>query len=164
MFPDESTFPSVPRPGGYLLRRNRPLSRLEVWAWSPIIVLRVALVTIYVLFGYASIVAFIAGIPLFDDRVAVTNFTSVWALFTGPAAAVAAIASISHRWERAEKWAALALTALQSGYVIGLNSVGFVLGDLNRQYAGAMALIAIVLPATRFIYLAAQSGKVHRSE
>lgn len=155
----DNNFPSIPRPGGFHFRRNRPLSRFEVWAWSPIIVLRIALVIIYVLYGYASIVAFIAGIPLFDNVVDVTNFTSIWALLMGPAAVVAAIASTTHRWETMEKWAALVLTALQSGYVIGMNTAGFILGDLDRQYVAAVALIAIVLPATRFVYLAAQSGK-----
>lgn len=139
------------------------MSRFEVWAWSPVIVLRVSLVATYLLYVYGAVIAFIAGIPIFS-LLAPEGYTSIWAALSLPAALVAAIGSISDRWEKVEKWAALALTALQSGYVLGVNSVGFALGDLGRQYVGVIAVIALIPPAVRFVYLAAQSGKVRMDD
>lgn len=103
-------------------------------------------------------IAFRAGVPIFT-LLAWEGYTSLWALLMMPAAIIAAIGSLAERWERVEKWSALALTALQSGYVVGVNAVGFVGDDLGRQYVGVISLIAIVIPAVRFVYLAAQSGK-----
>lgn len=139
-------------------RRPRAKTAVELWAWSPVIVLRVSLVIVYLLYVYAGVIAFQAGIPIFT-LLTWEGYTSIWAALLVPAAIVAAIGSLADRWQRIEKWSTLALTALQSGYVIGLNAVGFIAGDLSRQYVGVIALIAIVLPATRFVYLAAQSGK-----
>lgn len=139
-------------------RQQRQMTALEQWAWSPVIVLRVALVIVYLLYVYGGVIAFIAGIPIFT-LLAPEGYTSLWAAALVPAAVVAAVGSLAERWENIEKWAALALTALQSGYVVGVNAVGFAGGDLTRQYVGVLSVIAIVLPATRFVYLAAQSGK-----
>lgn len=140
-------------------RQQRQLTPLEQWAWSPVIVLRIALVIVYLLYVYGSVIAFLAGIPIFT-LLTPEGYTSVWAALMMPAALVAAVGSLAERWEqRIEKWAALVLTALMSAYVIGVNAVGFASGDLDRQFVGVIALIAIVLPATRFVYLASQSGK-----
>lgn len=131
-----------------------------MWAWSPVIVLRVSLIIIYLLYVYASAIAFIAGVPVFS-LVTWVGYTPIWAILLGTSSVVAAIGSITDRWNKTEKWACLVLTAMLLGYVGGLNGVGFVEGDLKRQFVGAIALIAMVLPATRFVYLAAQSGKKH---
>lgn len=140
------------------LENIAPKSRLAIWFWSPIIVLRVALMSTYLLYVYASVIAFRAGIPVFTLTTP-EGYTSVWAVLVGVAALLAGIGSVTDRWQRLEKWAALALSALLMGYIGGLNLVGFVEQDLDRQFVGAIALIAGVLPITRFVYLAAQSGK-----
>ena len=146
-------------PTRYLQNVN-PKSQLAMWVWSPVIVLRVALVITYVLYVYASIIAFIAGIPVFKLTTP-EGYTSVWAVLLGSSAIVAAIGSTTDRWQALERWASLALSALLLTYIGGLNLVGFIEGDLDRQFIGAVALIAGILPITRFVYLAAQSGKKH---
>lgn len=140
------------------LENVHPRSRWAVWAWSPVIVLRIALVGVYLGFVYASVIAFIAGVPVFR-LTAPDGYTSVWALFLGTSAVLSAVGSISDRWQQLEKWASLVLSAMMLAYVGGLNGVGFVEGDLDRQFVGAIAFIAFILPAVRFVYLAAQSGK-----
>lgn len=140
------------------VRRRR--SRFEIWAWPPVIVLRVALVITYLLYVYASVIAFIAGIPVFS-LVTWEGYTPAWAVILGTSAVLSAIGAITDDWQRLEKWASLVLTSMLIGYVGGLNLLGFVEGDWKRQFVGAIALIAMVLPATRFVYLAAQSGKAH---
>ena len=144
-------------PTRYLQNVNTK-SRLAMWVRSPVIVLRVALVVTYVLYVYASIIAFIAGIPVFKLTTP-EGYTSVWAVLLGSSAIVAAIGSTTDRWQALERWASLVLSALLLTYIGGLNLVGFIEGDLDRQFIGAVALIAGILPITRFVYLAAQSGK-----
>lgn len=135
-----------------------PHTRLAVWAWGPVVVLRVALVAVYLSFVYASVIAFLAGVPVFR-LTAPEGYTSVWAVLLGTSAVLAAVGSITDRWQQLEKWASLVLSAMMLAYVGGLNGVGFVEGDLDRQFVGAIAFIAFILPAVRFVYLAAQSGK-----
>lgn len=133
-------------------------SRWAVWAWSPVIVLRIALVGVYLGFVYASVIAFIAGVPVLRLTTP-EGYTSIWAVLLGTSAVLSAIGSITDRWQQLEKWASLVLSAMMLAYVGGLNGVGFVEGDLDRQFVGAIAFIAFILPAVRFVYLAAQSGK-----
>lgn len=142
----------------HLVTRQR--SRFAVWAWSPIIVLRVALVSTYLAYVYASAIAFISGVPTFTLTTP-AGWTPIWAFLLGTSAVIAAIGSITDRWSGVEKWATLVLSAMALSYVIGINLVGFVEGDPGRQFAGAMSIIAAILPVTRFVYLAAQSGKKH---
>jgi hypothetical protein len=138
-----------------------PRSRWAIWAWSPVIVLRIALVGVYLGYVYASVIAFIAGVPIFR-LTAPAGYTSIWATLLGVAAVLSAIGSITDRWQQLEKWASLGLSSMMAAYVGGLNGVGFAEGDLNRQFAGAVAAIAFILPAVRFVYLAAQTGKRRR--
>lgn len=142
-------------------RRQR--SRFEIWAWSPVIGLRVALVITYLLYVYASVIAFRAGIPVFS-LTTWEGYTPAWAVILGTSAVLSAIGAITDDWQRLEKWASLVLTSMLIGYAGGLNLLGFFEGDLRRQFVGAIALIAMVLPATRFVYLAAQSGKRHADD
>lgn len=135
-----------------------PHTRLAIWAWGPVVVLRIALVAVYLGYVYASVIAFLAGVPVFR-LTAPEGYTSVWAVLLGTSAVLAAVGSISDRWQQLEKWASLVLSAMMLAYVGGLNGVGFVEGDLDRQFVGAIAFIAFILPAVRFVYLAAQSGK-----
>lgn len=144
-------------------RRVRRPTKFEAWALAPAIVLRVSLVTEYLLYCYGSAIAFIAGVPLFS-LVTWEGYTPVWAVLMGTSAVIAAIGSVSDRWDRIEKWAALSLTAMMLGYAGGMNLVGFAEADLKRQFVGVVAVIAMVLPATRFAWLAAQSGKRHRDD
>lgn len=137
-------------------RRER--TRFEIWAWSPVIVLRVALVATYVVYAYASIIAFVAGVPIFDLTTP-HGWTPVWATIMGVSAAVSAVGSTSERWEKLEMWASGVLASMMLAYVLGLNIVGWASGDVTRQFVGAVAIIAFILPVTRFVYLAAQSGK-----
>jgi hypothetical protein len=140
------------------LENVRPKSRIAIWAWSPVIVLRVALVATYLGYVYAAVIAFRAGVPIFDLTTP-PGWRPVWAALLAVSALVSAIGSIADRWQRVERWATLVLTALLLAYVGGLNIAGYVEQDLDRQFVGAIAFIAAILPATRFIYLAAQSGK-----
>jgi hypothetical protein len=136
----------------------QPKSKLAIWAWSPVIVLRIALVSTYMAFVYASVVAFFAGVPVFN-LTTFPGWTPVWAGLLAISAVLGAVGSITDRWQQLEKWATLSMSALFLAYIAGLNIVGFIEHDLGRQFAGAVALIAGILPMTRFVYLAAQSGK-----
>jgi hypothetical protein len=138
----------------------RPKSKLAVWVWSPVIVLRIALFMTYIAYVYASVIAFIAGVPIFD-LTSPPGYTSIWAVLLGASAVFSAVGSIADRWQKTEKWATLALSALLLAYIGGLNLMGWAEYDLTRQFVGAIAFIAGILPMTRFVYLAAQSGKRH---
>lgn len=143
------------------LENVAPRSRIAVWAWGPVVVLRVALVAVYLGYVYASVIAFIAGVPVFR-LTAPDGYTSIWAALLGVSAILSAIGSVTDRWQQLEKWASLGLASMMLAYVGALNGIGFVEGDLNRQFVGAIAFIAFILPAVRFVYLAAQSGKRRR--
>jgi hypothetical protein len=136
----------------------QPKSKLAVWAWSPVIVLRIALVSTYMFYVYASVIAFLVGVPLFELTTP-RGWTAIWAILLGASGVVAAVGSLSDRWQMTEKWATMCLSALILSYIIPMNILGFLAHDLNRQFVGIIALIAGLLPITRFIYLAAQSGK-----
>lgn len=135
-----------------------PKSRFAVWAWGPAIVLRVALFGTYLLYVYAAVIAFLAGVPIFT-LTAPEGYAAPWAIGVGLAAAVATVGSMSDRLQKVELFSTLALSGLLLAYIGGMNLVGFLEGDLDRQFVGVIALIAGGLPFTRFIYLAAQSGK-----
>lgn len=136
----------------------RPKSRLAVWIWSPVIVLRIALFLVYIVYIYAAGIAVVAGIPIFAQT-APGAYTVMWAIGLGVSAAVSAIGAVNDKWQPIEKWGTLVLSALMLGYAGTLNIVGFMDGDIGRQFVGTIATIALILPATRFVYLAAQSGK-----
>ncbi|WP_292717176.1 hypothetical protein [Microbacterium sp. 13-71-7] len=138
-----------------------PRSKWAIWAWSPVIVLRVALVGVYLGYVYSAVIAFVAGVPIFRLTTP-QGYTAIWAVLLGVSALLSAVGSLTDRWQQLEKWASLALSSLMSGYVGALNGIGFAEGDLNRQFAGAVAAIAFILPAVRFVYLAAQTGKRRR--
>ncbi len=142
------------------VRVARQRSAFETWAWSPVIVLRIALVIIYLGYVYASIIAFLVGIPIFDLLRLGPGYTSVWALLIGASSLLAAIGSLREPWERrVEKWAAMLMACLLLLYVGGMNLQAYGEGDLRRMFVGAIAFIAWVLPTIRFVYLAAQTGK-----
>lgn len=143
------------RPAVKVSRKPTPF---ETWAWSPVIVLRVALVITYLLYVYAAVIAFIAGIPIFD-LTTWEGYTPIWAVLVAAGAIVSSVGALTEHWEKLEKWASLGLSSLLAGYTGALNIVAYGSGDLGRQFVGAIALIAMVLPATRFVYLAAQTGK-----
>lgn len=147
-------------PTRYMQNVN-PQGRFAIWAWSPVIVLRVALVAGYLISVYASTWAFIAGVPVFR-LTAPEGYAPVWAVLLGTSAVVAAVGSTTDRWQKVEKWATAVLSVMWAAYVIGMNVVGFALGDLDRQFLGSALLGLLVLPVTRFVYLAAQSGKKKR--
>lgn len=141
-------------------RRRRPPSRFERWAWSPIVILRVALVSTYLLYIYAGVIAVIAGVPVFS-LTAPEGYATVWGVLMCTAALVCAIGGVTERWQVWERWASLALSALMLAYVGGLNGVAFLAGDINRMFIGGIAAIALVLPVCRFVYLASQAGRRH---
>lgn len=135
-----------------------PRNAVEAWFWAPITVLRVSLISIYALYVYGAWIAFRAGIPIFS-LLTPPGYTSIWAVLLGIAAIVSFISSLQMKWEKVERWAALALSAMMAAYCVGLNLQGYTEGDLDRQFVGVIAVIAIILPFGRFLYLAAQSGK-----
>lgn len=136
----------------------RPKSRWAVWAWAPVIVLRFSLVATYVLYIYASVQAFLVGIPIFTLSTP-PGYTPIWAVLLGTSALIAALGATSDEWQKIEKWATLVLSGMLFAYIVGLNTAAYAGGDLSRQFVGTIALIAAILPFTRFIYLIAQSGK-----
>ena len=115
----------------------------------------------YLISVYASVWAFIAGVPVFTLTTP-EWYTSVWAILLGASAVLSAIGSITDRWQLLEKWASLVLSALWLTYVGGLTGVSFAEGDADRQFIAAAFLTLLVLPVARFVYLAAQSGKTKR--
>lgn len=137
-----------------------PKTRFAVWAWGPVIMLRIALVTIYLLFGYGGIIAAVSGVPILDHN-APAGYTLYWGILLSLSGFVAAIGALTDRWQKVELWASLLLAALMLAYIGGVNIRGFVEMDFTRQFVGVLATISGVLPIARFIYLAAQSGKIH---
>lgn len=137
----------------------QPQSSFARWAWGPAIVLRVSLVLTYALYVYGAIIAFLAGVPIFDLTTP-QGWTSVWAVLLAVSAAFCMVGSVKDEWQAVEKWAALGLSSAVVAYIIPLNLVGYVEGDLNRQFVGVVATIAGVLPVGRFVYLVAQTGKL----
>lgn len=141
----------------------QPKTRWSRWAWSPIIVLRVSLVATYLLWVYAAGIAFISGVPIFEETT-VAPWRLVWSFLLGTSAIIAAIGSLDDRWQRVERWASMVLSAMALTYAVALNLVAYGDADFQRQFGGAVAIIALILPLTRFIYLAAQSGKIKRHD
>lgn len=135
-----------------------PKSRWSIWAWSPVVVLRVALALTYLMYVYAAVIAFIAGVPVLNLTTP-EGYLPVWATILGVSSLVSAVGSLTDRWQQVEKWASLGVSAMMLAYLGGLNLMGFIENDLNRQFVGAIAIIASILPFTRFVYLAAQTGK-----
>ena len=133
-----------------------------IWAWSPVIVLRVSLFLVYAGFVYSAVVAFIAGVPVFDLTTP-SGYQPVWAVILGVSALVSAIGATTDRWQALERWSSLVLSAMMMTYVGALFGIAYAEGDPNRHFAAGIATIALVLPATRFVYLAAQSGKIKRN-
>lgn len=138
----------------------KPRTRIGKWAWGPVIMLRVALVATYLAYIYAAVIALIAGVPILDFS-NLPGYLPVWATLLGLSAMIAAIGSLTDRWQRYERWATLLLSALLFAYVGGLNIAAWVEQDLSRQFVGGIAFIAAILPVARYVYLAAQSGKIH---
>lgn len=139
----------------------RQPTKFEVWAWGPVVVLRFALVSTYMLYIYFAAISFIAGVPAFS-LTTIPGYTPVWAFIMGTGAVIAAIGSTADKWEHIEKWGALAVTAMMLGYVGTIHVIGFVTGDINRQAVAAALTLGLVLPAVRFVWLAAQTGKKPR--
>lgn len=135
-----------------------PQSAFARWAWGPAIVLRVSLVIIYGLYAYGALIAFLVGVPIFDLTTP-QGWTPVWAVLLGVSALVCMIGSIKDEWQRTERWAALGLSAAILAYIVPLHLVGYLEGDLSRQFIAVIATIAGVLPIGRFVYLVAQTGK-----
>lgn len=142
------------------LNNIQPKSKLAIWVWSPVIVLRVSLFVVYMLWVYASVIAFMVGVPIFDLTTP-PGYTAVWAVLLGASAVFSAVGSLTDRWQKLELWSTLVLGALILGYIGALNLMAWVEYDITRQFVGVIAAIAGVLPITRFVYLAAQSGKRH---
>jgi len=140
------------------LSNIHPQSAFARWAWGPAIVLRVSLVITYALYVYGGIIGFIAGVPIFDLTTP-KGWTPVWAVLLGVSALFCMFGSIKDEWQRTERWADIGLSAAVLAYIIPLNLVGYVEGDLNRQFIGVIATIAGVLPIGRCVYLLAQTGK-----
>lgn len=137
---------------------RRPRTRFEIWAWSPVIILRVALIVTYLIYIYSGIIAVIAGIPVFD-LTQPPGYAAVWGSLLAVAALICSVGALDDRWQRWERWASLVLASLMIGYTGALNVIAFGTGDLNRMFVGGVACIALVLPACRFVYLASQTGK-----
>jgi hypothetical protein len=138
--------------------KERIPTKFEVWAWSPVIVLRIALVVTYLLYINFAVRSMIAGIPVFT-LTAPAGYTLIWGALLAIAATTSAVGAIDDRWNGVERWASLALSSLMFAYVGAMNLVAFVSGDVNRQAVGAAVAIGLVLPVCRFVYLAAQAGK-----
>lgn len=138
----------------------RPKSRLANWAWGPVIMLRIALVLTYLAYVYCSVVAFIAGVPILSFN-SLPGYLPVWAALLGISAIVSAVGSLTDRWQKIERWATLVLSAMLLAYMGGLNISAWIEHDINRKFVGGIAVIASILPVARYIYLAAQSGKIH---
>jgi hypothetical protein len=135
-----------------------PKTRVGIWAWSPVVVLRVALASTYLMYVYAAIIGFISGVPVLDLTTP-SGYLPIWSTILGVSALVSAVGSLTDRWQQVEKWASLGVSAMMLAYFGGLNLMGWIENDLNRQFVGTIAIIASILPITRFVYLAAQTGK-----
>jgi len=133
-------------------------NRFQIWAWTPITIFRIALIIIYLLYVYAGVIAIISGIPVFD-LTAPEGYTTIWGALLAASAVVSAVGAIDNRWQVWERWASLGLSSLMIAYAAALNLLAFASGDVSRMFVGAIAVIALVLPVCRFVFLASQTGK-----
>lgn len=140
-------------------RHRRQYTRFEAWAWSPVNLFRVALVSSYIIaIGFASM-AGVAGVPIFKATGA-EDFTVPWAVILAVSSLVAAIGAIDDRWRKMEMWAALGVLVCHFSYVVPIYVVGFFAGDVNRQAVAVALTQIIVLPLSRFAWLASRAGRL----
>lgn len=139
-------------------RSHREPSRFEKWAFSEVAMIRVALVLVYLGYLYLALASLRAGVPAFT-LTAPEAYTPIWAGLLALAGVNAAVAATSDRWMAWERWSSLAVSALMGAYVGTITILGYVTGDVNRQAVAAGLTIAFILPACRFLWLAAQTGK-----
>ncbi len=152
---------TLPRPP----RSRRPMrhqSRLEAWAtswpWSQIALYRVTLVAAYLLhIGFAAM-AFYAGLPIFR-LTAPDGYTRVWAIMLAIAALTSALGALADQLRVIERWSSLAVLALTLGYVVPLYEVGFLMNDANRQAVAVAATFMLLIPLSRFMWLASRAGR-----
>jgi hypothetical protein len=142
------------------VRSPRRRTPFEVWAWSPVSILRVALVITYLIVVGFAVTSFIAGVPVFELTTPV-GYTAPWAVLLCASAIAAAIGAVNDHWRQLERWASLMVTNLLLPYVAALHIIGYISGDPNRQAVSWVALGLLVLPLTRFLWLASQAGKKH---
>jgi hypothetical protein len=138
--------------------QRRQRTRFEVWAWSPVIILRIALIATYLVYIYAGVIAVIAGIPVFD-LTQPPGYATIWGALLAVSAVVCGVGALDDRWQPWERWASLVMASLMVAYTGALNGLAFFSLDLSRMFVGAISFIALILPACRFVYLASQTGK-----
>jgi hypothetical protein len=151
----EQTIPSAPRP-----RAARKQSRLERWAWSPVLAYRIGLTLGYLASVYFGVSAFIAGVPAFTIA-APEGWTPIWAAFLVIGACVASIGSASDStiFRRIETVGGWVLFLTLGGYALTLLFLAYGTGDANRAAAGAGFVALGVAPGVRLLWLMTQLGR-----
>ena len=135
----------------------REPTRFELWAWSPVIIFRVALISVYLICIYCGVMSVIAGVPVFD-MTAPAGWHTLWGALLCLAAIVSAVSAIDDKWQVVERWASMLLSGLLLAYAGSLNYVAYVSGDLDRMFVGGVAVGLLVVPACRFGWLASRAG------
>lgn len=125
------------------------MSRIRNWATAFLAIPRWLLTVKYGLFTVYGILASIAGAPTLANSVG-ESYAFVWSIGLALTAAIACVASIwdGPRGEQIEKWAAIAVVALLSAFLVGAVDLA-VAGDTNRVSFSVLVLIVTLLPAAR---------------
>lgn len=156
----DEQFPTRARPPRRKKRKDRKLTRFEVWAWSPIAAFRVGLTTTYLATIYFGISALIAGVPTFNI-LAPNGWTPIWAGVLVLGAMVGSIGSISdsHLFRRIELGGAWALFVTIGIYAVCLLILAYAHGDTNRAAAGSGFVVLATAPGVRMLWLMSQLGR-----
>lgn len=149
-------------------KKERPWSRIESWARTPFVILRVGLVAMYAISVYVAAMALIAGVPVFDEANRTpSGFSTAWGLGLSTAALVASVCVsfddpvLARRtfWRWTELVASGFTWVLTGTYTISLHIVAYDAGDQARQVVAAVALGLFVIPFLRFLQLSSQLGR-----
>ena len=137
----------------------RKPSRLEVWARSPIIILRAALVLTYALCVWLGVVSWISIVPVFEIT-APDWFQALWSMSLAVGGSLACVGSVHDsklfRW--VELVGAVAVLSASVAYAVSLHWVGFGQGDITRQVGAVAVTIITVLPGCRVFWLLGKLG------
>lgn len=132
--------------------------KFRTWAWSPVIVVRIALAVSYLLtIAMAVTGLFAAYLPSFHE----SGVANAWWWSGGLVvfATAALLGSTRDKWQSLEKWASLGVLAGQALYVSAVLVAGSLTNNLAATTAGLGLMGMMILPLSRFLWLASRAGR-----
>lgn len=132
--------------------------RFRTWAWSPVIVVRIAIAASYLLTIVMAVFGFLTVyLPSFE-RTGINN-ASWWAGGLILFSIAALVGSTRDKWASLEKWASVGVLAGQALYISAILISGSRSGNLAATTAGVGLMGMMILPLSRFLWLASRAGR-----